>query len=81
MFECSWLNIFSEVYDVYEWPFELDQKMIFTTVARLNENFDLKAQLSSKNGVCFLNSSQLDPPKPRLSQQAEKRNLSILHKI
>ncbi|MFM2490681.1 hypothetical protein ABW365_25235 [Enterococcus avium] len=77
---------FLEVYDVYEWPFELDQKMIFTTVARLNENFDLKLNFLQKTEFAFLiavslirqNQGFLSKPKRNLVSAQNLENYTAL---
>jgi len=47
-------SYFLEVYDIYEWPFQLDQKMIFDTIDRLNEEFDLNLNFLQKTELAFL---------------------------
>lgn len=45
---------FLEVYDVYEWPFQLDQKVVWTTVNQIDRHFDLKLNFLQKAELSFL---------------------------
>lgn len=45
---------FLEVYDVYEWPFELDQKAIWDSVTYLDKELDLKLSFYQKTEFTFL---------------------------
>ncbi|MDT2522479.1 helix-turn-helix domain-containing protein [Enterococcus raffinosus] len=45
---------FLEVYDVYEWPFQLDQKALLAMVTQLNNQFDLKLNFLQKTEFTFL---------------------------
>lgn len=44
---------FLEVYDVYEWPFELDQKAIWDSVTYLDKELDLKLSFYQKRSLLF----------------------------
>lgn len=45
---------FLEVYDVYEWPFQLDQKVVWTTVNQIDRHFDLKLNFLQRAELSFL---------------------------
>lgn len=45
---------FLEVYDVYEWPFKLDQQAIIAMITQANEQFDLKLSFLQKTECAFL---------------------------
>lgn len=45
---------FVEVYDVYAWPFSLDQELIYTMAARLDEQFKLNLTFYQKTEFAFL---------------------------
>ncbi|MBO0454937.1 helix-turn-helix domain-containing protein [Candidatus Enterococcus murrayae] len=45
---------FLEVYDVYGWPFQLDQKKILGAINHLNDQFNLKLNFLQKTEYSFL---------------------------
>lgn len=45
---------FVEVYDVYAWPFELDQQMIYELAADLDDRFKLNLSFYQKTEFAFL---------------------------
>lgn len=45
---------FLEVYDIYEWPFELDLQEVSKTIAELNEQFNLRLTFFQKTEFAFL---------------------------
>ncbi|BBM17831.1 hypothetical protein G15_1477 [Enterococcus avium] len=47
-------DYFLEVYDIYEWPFQLDQKKVLATINHLNDHLELKLNFLQKTEFAFL---------------------------
>lgn len=70
---------FLEVYDVYEWPFELDQKMIFAIVDRFNQQFKLELNFLQKTEFAFLIAVSLIRQKQGFFTASKRGSIPVPH--